>query len=151
MVKKIIEFILSLFGISLLHEERAKEATIYEIKPFMSQYERKFYNILKTLENEHTIIPQLNLASIIKKKNNNRYYTELFRNIDFAIFDKDMNKLLLLIEINDSTHKKYKRKDRDLKVKKICNDVNIKLLTFYTNYPNEKDYVLNRIKKVLQH
>ena len=149
MIRRIIEFILRLFGITLEDDVNTREVTIYEMKPFMSQYERKFYNILKTLENEYTIIPQLNLASVIKKKNNNRYYTELFRNIDFAIFDKNMNKLLLLIEINDNTHKKYKRKDRDLKVKKICNDVNIKLLTFYTNYPNERNYVLNRIRKVL--
>lgn len=150
MFKKIIAFFLKLFGISLLDEVNPKEPTIYEIKPFMSPYERKFYNMLKSLENEYTIIPQLNLASVIKKLNNTRFYTELFRNIDFAIFDKDMNKLLLLIEINDKTHNKYKRKDRDLKVKKICNDVNVKLLSFYSNYPNEKNYVLNRINKELQ-
>lgn len=150
MFKKIIAFFLKLFGISLLDEVNPKEPTIYEIKPFMSPYERKFYNMLKCLENEYTIIPQLNLASVIKKLNNTKFYTELFRNIDFAIFDKDMNKLLLLIEINDKTHNKYKRKDRDLKVKKICNDVNVKLLSFYSNYPNEKNYVLNRINKELQ-
>ena len=72
-----------------------KEETIYVLKPLMTAYEYKFYQILKTLEDEYIIVPQLNLASIVKKMNNNKYYNELFRNIDFAIFTKDYKKLLL--------------------------------------------------------
>lgn len=97
------------------------------------------------LESEYRIIPQINLATIIKK-NNGRYINELFKNIDFAIFDKELKNVLLLIELNDSSHNKTNRKDRDLRVKKICNDAGIKLITFYTTYPNEKEYVINRIK-----
>ena len=126
-----------------------KEETIYMLKPLMTAYEYKFYQILKTLEDEYIIVPQLNLASIVKKMNNNKYYNELFRNIDFAIFTKDYKKLLLLIEINDETHNQRKRKDRDLKVKKICNDIGVSIITFYTKYPNEKKYALNRIEKEL--
>ena len=36
-----------------------------------------------------------------------------------------------------------------MKVKKICNDIGVKLITFYTKYPNEKTYVINRIKSEL--
>ena len=68
-------------------------------------------------------------------------------NFSPIFFSKDYKKLLLLIEINDQTHDRYKRQDRDLKVKKICNDVNVKLISFYTKYPNEKNYVINRIEK----
>lgn len=125
------------------------EETIYTRKKLMTDYEYKFYNILKELEDNYTIVPQLNLAAVVKKINNNRYYSELFRNIDFAIFTKDYQELLLLIELNDQTHNNYNRKDRDLKVKKICNDIGLKLMTFYTKYPNEKAYVINRIKNEL--
>lgn len=125
------------------------EETIYTKKKLMTDYEYKFYNILKELEDNYTIVPQLNLAAVVKKINNNRYYSELFRNIDFAIFTKDYQELLLLIELNDQTHNNYNRKDRDLKVKKICNDIGVKLMTFYTKYPNEKAYVINRIKNEL--
>lgn len=123
--------------------------TIYTRKKLMTDYEYKFYNILKGLEDNYTIVPQLNLAAVVKKINNNRYYSELFRNIDFAIFTKDYQELLLLIELNDQSHNNYNRKDRDLKVKKICNDIGVKLMTFYTKYPNEKTYVINRIKNEL--
>ena len=125
------------------------EETIYTRKKLMTDYEYKFYNILKELEDNYTIVPQLNLAAVVKKINNNRYYSELFRNIDFAIFTKDYQELLLLIELNDQTHNNYNRKDRDFKVKKICNDIGLKLMTFYTKYPNEKAYVINRIKNEL--
>ena len=125
------------------------EETIYTRKKLMTDYEYKFYNILKELEDNYTIVPQLNLAAVVKKINNNRYYSELFRNIDFAIFTKDYQELLLLIELNDQSHNNYNRKDRDLKVKKICNDIGVKLMTFHTKYPNEKAYVINRIKNEL--
>ena len=146
MVQKIILWIKRLFG--LIEDEEESEIKIYERKEFMSTYELLFYEKIKDLENEYKIVPQVNLATIVKKINRG-YINELFKNIDFAIFDKDYKNVLLLIEINDSTHNKINRKDRDLKVKKICNDCNIKLITFYTKYPNEKEYVLKRIKEEL--
>lgn len=155
----IIIFLIGFIGIIIINIKKLNinkstknnlKKTIYELKPIMTEYENNFYNILKNLENEYKIIPQLNLASIIKKQNNNKYYNELFRNIDFAIFNKDFSKILLLIELNDKTHNSIKRKDRDLKVKKICNDANIKIIFFYSKYPNEKNYVLNRILKELK-
>ena len=142
-MKQLIYKILKFFG--LIQDTKQKDETIYEIKPLISDYERKFYNILKELEPNYSILPQLNLASVIKKVNNNKYYSELFRNIDFAVFSKDFNKLLLLIEINDKTHNTYIRRSRDIKVQKIVNKVNIPLIKFYSNYPNEKNYVINRI------
>lgn len=78
------------------------------------------------------------MASIIEKKSYYKYNTELFRNIDFGIFDKNTFDILLLIELNDKTHKTASRRKRDLKARNICDNVNIKLITFYTTYPNEK-------------
>lgn len=115
----------------------------------MTKYEKYFYDILVELENELNveIMPQVNLGGILDKKTNNHYRTELFRNIDFGIFTKDYEKLLLLIEINDSTHNYNNRRIRDRKVNEILEKANIKLLKFYSNYPNKKDYVKTRIKE----
>ena len=115
----------------------------------MTNNERLFYNKIKCLEPEYKIIPQVSLASIISKENNNKYYTDLFRNIDFAIFDANFQEVLLLIELNDETHNLKKRKRRDIKIKKICNAAGIQVLFFYTKYPNEKDYVINRIRNII--
>lgn len=144
MIKKIIEFLLKLFGIK---EEKGTTNIEYKEKRIMTEYEMDFYSKMIELETEYKIVPQLVLASVIKKISINKYQNELYKIIDFAIFDKDYNKLLLLIELNDSTHNQTKRKERDLKVKKICNDAGIKIITFYTKYPNEKKYIIDRIKK----
>lgn len=149
-MREIIYKILVFLGLINEKKEIIREETIYQKRNLMTNYEYKFYQNIKELEDEYQIVPQLNLAAVTKKINNNRYYSELFRNIDFAIFSKDYQELLLLIEINDQTHNNYNRRDRDMKVKKICNDIGVKLITFYTKYPNEKTYVINRIKNELE-
>lgn len=117
---------------------------MYEPKKFLTPYELNFYKTLKELEIYGLIIiPQVNLATVVNKKNA-KHRSELFRNIDFGIFDQDFN-LKLLIELNDKTHNTYKRRDRDLKVKAILNSCGIPLMNFLTSYPNEKHYVINRI------
>lgn len=123
----------------------------YIPKQFLSNCEYNFLMKFIDLENElHVnIVPQVNLASVIEKKSTSRFNTELFRNIDFGIFSADYSKLLLLIELNDGTHNNYHRKNRDIKVHDICSKAGIKLITFYTKYSNEKEYVKSRIVKEL--
>lgn len=120
----------------------------YSKRKLLSQSEISFYRKIKKIEalGNFIVLPQINLASIITKVG--KYRNELFRNIDFGIFDSNFD-VLLLIELNDKTHKQYKRHKRDLKVQEICKNCNIKLITFYTSYPNEETYVINRILKEL--
>lgn len=121
----------------------------YVPKRFLSNNEYNFLTKFIDLENElHVhIVPQVNLASVITKISDSRFNTELFRNIDFGIFNADYSKLLLLIELNDESHNTYHRKKRDIKVHDICNKAGIKLITFYSKYSNEKEYVKSRIIK----
>ena len=124
----------------------------YQSKQLMTQCEKYFYDILvENFSKDYLIMPQVNLATIINKNKDfpNQYQNELYRNIDFGIFDKVNMQPLLLIEINDKTHEQPDRIKRDLKVKEICNEANIKLITFYTKYDNKKQYVIDRIKKEL--
>ena len=145
-IKKIIRWIINFFDIDISDSNSSPSpSNEYSKKEFLTKTEYDFYLKLLALEPDYRIIPQVNLATIIKK-NNGGYINELFKNIDFAIFDKDLKEVLLLIELNDFSHNKANRKDRDLRVKKICNDSGIKLITFYATYPNEKQYVVNRIK-----
>lgn len=126
-----------------------KEEIIYKKKAFMTNTEKDFYQKLKPLEKQYKIIPQVNLGAIIEKESSIKYRNELFRNIDYGIFTKDF-KLLLLIELNDSSHKKYNRKIRDLKVHEICNKANIPIITFYTSYSNKEEYIIERIEEEIK-
>ena len=138
----------------ILHFDKnnSKDYKYYVQKKLMTNYEKYFYNIFLELEKEYfvRVQPQVNLATIVDINTSGRgNYLELFRNIDFGIFTKDYEHLILLIEINDKTHNTTKRIKRDKKVRKICEETGIKLITFYSDYPNNKDYVINRIKKEL--
>ena len=127
--------------------KRNFNSNIYIKKVFMSDLERYFYLILKELELEYHIKvhPQINLASIIDKVNHRKYYNELFRNIDFAIFSEDYSTLLLLIEVNDCSHRHKDRYIRDQKVRSIVNAAGIHFIAFSTRYSNKKYYVQNRV------
>ena len=133
------------------NSENNQEATKYQKKDsLISNYEKYFYDILEqNFGYEYKVQTQVNLASIITKIDNCKYQNELYRNIDFGIFDKNTLKPLLLIEINDSTHKNSERYKRDMKVREIISEAKIKLITFYSSYKNETKYVVERIKKSL--
>lgn len=128
--------------------QQQKIENIYNKKNLMTSIEKYFYNVLtKNFAEKYIVVPQVNLASIINKEKKyvSEYQNELFRNIDFGIFDKDTTAPLLLIEINDKTHNYKKRQYRDIKVQEICEQADIKLIKFYTEYSNKEDYIVKRI------
>ena len=102
-------------------------------KEFMTAHEFQYYEMFKPLESEFNIIiqPQVSLISIIQRDTyyGAKYPKELNRLVDFAVFTQKYD-LILLIEIGDNSHKKRERFIRDIYVKKICNEANIRLI-FY--------------------
>jgi len=126
-----------------------KQQIQYKKKNFLTSSEKTFLSTLSELSQyDLTVVPQVNLATVIKKIGDFKYQSELYRNIDFGIFDKEYN-LLLLVELNDPSHQQIERRKRDFKVKDIVSQAGIKLMTFYTDKPNNPDYVINRILKDL--
>ena len=104
---------------------------------YMSDDEINFGNIIRqVIPDKYVMFPQINLAAIILKyntynKKQTTYRNELFRNIDFGLFNRSTYKLELLIELNDQTHNYPERKERDEKVNRICISAGIKLITFW--------------------
>lgn len=131
--------------------EPEKDYTYSTKEKLISNCEKRFYDILVKNFRDYNIVPQVNLASIINKDSLKKHrQTELFRNIDFGIFTKDF-KILLLIEINDKSHITDKaRQYRDAKVKKILQEADVPLIAFWTNYENNEEYVVQRVKKYLE-
>ena len=117
----------------------------------MTDCEKEYYIAIKKALNYNYIVqPQVNLASIINKNGQNKFANELFRNIDFGIFNLNY-KIILLIEINDKTHEENKnRQARDYKVKEICEKAGIPLITFWTKYGINEEYIKKRINEYLQ-
>lgn len=124
----------------------------YESKGLLTDHEKYFFDAISNeFGMKYYIMPQVNLASVVNKIKDfpTQYQNELYRNIDIGIFDKSNMTPLLLIEINDKTHNQQKRIARDKKVHEICKLANLQLITFYSNYPNKREYIIKRINEAL--
>lgn len=113
--------------------KRKKYDAYYSIKPrYISPCEEEYFEIIKSLINpDYKIFPQVPLSQIVEKHSQANYKTELFRVIDFCIFD-DKYYPVLCIEINDTSHVTKSRAKRDGKVSEILQSARIPLVVFWT-------------------
>ena len=119
-------------------------------KRYVSKCEQEYYAVLKSIiQNEYLIYPQVPLSQIVEKVSDNHYHNELFRIIDFCIFSKTFEPLIC-IEINDDTHHQPERYKRDKKVKEILEEAKIPLITLWTEYGINEDYIEKRLREHLQ-
>ncbi|MBR4419849.1 MAG: DUF2726 domain-containing protein [Clostridia bacterium] len=111
--------------------KKAKQPRYYVKECLLTPTELEYLQVIRALlGNDYLVLPQVNLASVIDKKGDSNFRNELFRNIDFGVFNKDF-KPLVLIEINDNTHFRKDRIERDKKVASICKKAGIPLVTFW--------------------
>lgn len=121
----------------------------FSIKPYETEIEQKFFKkILSYLSRDYHLSAQVCLASIIDKKyldgSKTNYRNELFRVVDFGIFDSNYN-IKLLIEINDKTHERKDRILRDEHVRLVLEKVNISLISFKPTDIDNSDYIINEL------
>lgn len=121
----------------------------YSVKDsLLTDTEKEYYRaFLEIFGDRYVVLPQINLASVINKDSQG-FRSELFRNIDFGVFDHDYTPLVL-IEINDRSHLREDRKKRDVNVKRICKKARIPLVTFWTKDGVDKDYFESVFKRIL--
>ncbi len=102
------------------------------ITPTEDQFGRA---ITAALPDGYCVFPQVALSAVVCKKISEvGYQNELYRVLDFLVTDKSY-KPVLAIEINDASHytNNY-RKQRDITVRKICEEAGIPILAFNTAY-----------------
>lgn len=118
--------------------------------PVLSIYEKKFFKIMRNkLKNNFIITPQVNLQTIIETNSNTRN-DELFRNIDFGIFDTEMYNPILMIEINGYQHNNMYWKKRDESVRNILDKANIMLYIIEQNdFKNNMETISDEIIKIV--
>ena len=121
---------------------------LYDPKPtVLTRTEREFMAAInKAIPENCILLVQQNLGAIVERTDNSRFRNELFRIIDFLIVDQNY-KPLIAVEINDSTHEDYKRKSRDIKVYHILEEAGIPLVTFWTKYGVNQDYITKKISE----
>lgn len=128
--------------------KRKKTPRYYLKNSLMTHVENEYYKIFDSFfGDDYIILPQINLASVIEKEGSG-YRNELFRNVDFGVFDFNYRPILL-IEINDSTHLRKDRISRDKKVNAICKKARIPLVTFRTSDGIDRSVIYRDLKKYL--
>lgn len=118
-------------------------------KTLISKSEQSFFKEIKSSVPEgYCVFPQINLASFIDRTDDARFHNELFRNVDFLVTDAEY-KPKFIVEINDQTHLNSERKERDIKVSKICEEAGVPILKLWTSYGINPEYIKGRINEIL--
>ncbi len=103
-------------------------------KFFMSRAEHECYNALMTAVGEkYHVFPQAHLPSVIDSKVVGQNWNGAFRHIsqksvDFVLCDKAYISPLLAIELDDRTHHREDRVERDIEVERILKSAGLPLL-----------------------
>lgn len=123
-----------------LHE---KVEYAYTAKQFiMTRNESEFFNLLnEILQDKYNVFPQIHLSAILDEKIKGQNWKGALssidrKSVDFVICDKQNQKILVAIELDDSTHERPDRVIRDEKVESILEKAGIKLLRFKINTPH---------------
>ena len=125
---------------------------MYKPKRYIiSLTELNFYNILLEITKELDLIlfSQVSLYNIIETKYNNQSAFNKIKSktIDFVLVDKNNCRIKLCIELDDYTHNRYDRIERDKFVNKLFSDLEIDLIRFKASNYYNKEALKKRIQE----
>lgn len=112
--------------------------------------ELKFYKLLKQITDKlgYSLFCQVSLYQILRNKSYKDFNKIKSKSIDFVITEKNC-KILLCIELDDASHEKEKRIERDNFIQKLFEDLEIKLLRIPVQSFYNMDELETKIKESL--
>lgn len=131
-----LTFFRSLFGGNRQQEAAPPESLPYRIRDdFLSPAEFSFYRLLASVAGAHvTICAKVRLADILyvaRPNENAGYYNRIAsKHVDYLLCDSVTMKPLVAIELDDTSHNRSKRKERDEFVDKAFQAARLPLLHF---------------------
>lgn len=142
-----------IFALCYKPKEKVRLNAKYERKTAMLS--RPEYNFLLLLRNiapeKYEVVPQVALINVIEKKTNTVNRNDLFRVCDYCFVDRETFEPLLLVELNDRSHLRADRQERDAKVAAICRAAGMPLVTFWMDgdlsFASVKRIVLKAIRR----
>lgn len=116
----------------------------------LTKNELKFYRILKQVTSKlgYSLFCQVALYEIVKSKNYKDFNKIKSKSIDFVITQENC-KILLCIELDDISHERNKRIERDNFINQLFKDLNIKLLRIPVQNFYNMEELENKIKESL--
>lgn len=126
--------ILKLFGIRLAAGSGRPEQLPYRQRDdFLSAAELSFYRVLvMAFDGSHLVCPKVNLADIffVARPNENQSYRNKIdrKHVDFLLCDPTTMKPIMGVELDDSSHARRDRQDRDEFVDQVFEAAGLPLL-----------------------
>jgi len=119
--------------------------------------ELKFYKILNEILPEYVIFGKVRVADIINvdSKKAGRKYLKYFnriskKHVDFLICDRETLSPLVAIELDDRSHERKERVERDEFMDKVFGMADLPLLRFRVQKKYDKRKIREKIKNALQ-
>jgi Zn-finger domain associated with topoisomerase type I len=143
-------FILQFFGLMLKNINH--EDLPYGLRDdFLSKAELSFYKVLFSAIDERAVIcPKVSLSEIffIKRPNENMAYRNKIdrKHVDFVLCSNDIMRPIAGIELDDTSHQRQDRVERDIFVDEVFKTVCLPLIRI----PNKNSYTIAEIKDKLE-
>lgn len=99
----------------------------------MTSRENECFKILNEIfSSKWFVVPQVHLSALLDYRVKGQNWNAAFRHIngksvDFVLIGKESFKVICAIELDDSTHNKPERKERDVEIERIFNQARIPL------------------------
>lgn len=119
--------------------------------PLMSAAEQHFYNtLLNIAPADNQVMSKVRIADLIEPDEKGKRYKVAFnkissKHIDFVVVNKETMEVVICIELNDKSHKRKDRKQRDLLLTDTFEKAQIPLLF----YPVKRNYSEQDISKLI--
>lgn len=113
-----------------------------------------FYRrLLLITKGNYAIVPQAHLSSFLDEKTKGQNWKRAFyainsKSVDFLVCEKDSLRPLFAIELDDYTHKRYKRVQRDGIVNDIMAKAKIPLVRFEQGEWDTEQKIFDKIERV---
>src|SRR3989344_1059657 len=135
------------------NKQKTKSIYNYKRKDFlMSRAEHEFFDILvEAVGGQYHVFPQVHLPTFLEHRIKNGQSWKGAkgsidrRSVDFLICDKAYIKPLLAIELDDKSHDREDRIERDENIERILNDAGLPLLRFRNNGSFNKEEIKETI------
>lgn len=106
--------------------------------------------IKDALPEGYIVLPQVSLRSVLIRTDNAKFQNELFRIADGLICRVEDYHPVAVVEINDASHLQSDRRNRDTKVKNICEEAGLPIITLWTSYGINEEYIKQRVQKAIE-
>lgn len=143
---KIVSFKKQSTEMSEIGESQEKDyGKSYQAKYLLTRNEWHEYKKLQRLAAEKGLVicPKVRLPDIVEPRKGEKNYTSLFykvqsKHVDFLICDQDMH-IKAILELDDNSHNKKDRQNRDAFVDQILTSVGYKVIRTYAITENTLD------------